>query len=53
MLVNLLRNEPKLLMYASLIVPNSTDNVLAKSLVMLWGGYPMPEMIGLKGISGL
>ena len=36
-----------------LIVPNSGDNVLAKSLAMLWWeADPMPEMIGLRGILG-
>ena len=53
MLVNLLKSEPELLMCASLIVSTSGDNVLTKSLVMLWQADPMPEMIGHMEISGL
>ena len=35
MLINLLSSEPESLMCASLIVPNSEDIVLAKSLAIL------------------
>ena len=35
------------------MVPNRGDNNLAWSLAILWGTYFMPEMIGLRGMSGL
>ena len=38
MLVNLLRSGPELSVCASLIIPNSGDNVLPKSLTILWAG---------------
>ena len=53
-LINLLWSESEILMYVSLIVPNRGDNILAKSAMSdLMGADSMPEMIGLKGMSGL
>ena len=41
-------------MCASLMVPNRGDNNFARSLAILWGwGDPMPEIIGVRGMSGL
>ena len=54
MSVNLLRRDPEFLMCVSLMVPNRGDNILARSLAILWWeADPMLEIIGHKGISGL
>ena len=53
MSVNLLRSDAKFLMYASLMVPDRGANNLARGLAVLWGADPMPEIIGLRGMSGL
>ena len=52
MSVNLLRSDPEFLMCASLMIPNRND-ILARSLAILWGADPMPEIIGLRRMSGL
>ena len=33
--------------------PNKGGNILAKSLAILWGADPVPEIMGLKRMSGL
>ena len=47
MSVNLLRSDLEFLMCASLMVPNRGDNILIRSLAILWEADPMLEMIGL------
>ena len=48
MLIHLSRSKLGLLMYGSLIVPNSGDNVLATFSDIIWvGGDPMLERIGI------
>ena len=53
MSVSWLSSDSEFFMCASLMVPNTGDNNLAKSLAILWGADPMPEIIGLREMSGL
>ena len=56
MSVSWLSSDPEFFMYVSLMVPNKGDNNLARSLAISWGGGgadPIPEMMGLRRMSGL
>ncbi len=53
MSVSLLSSDPEFFRCALLMVPNRGVNNLARSLAILWGADPIPEIMGLRGISGL
>ena len=54
MSVSWLSSDPEFFMCASRMVPNRGDNNLVRSLAILWGGEdPIPEMMGLREMSGL
>ena len=53
MSVSWLSSDLEIFMCASLMVPNRGDTNLARSLAILWGANPIPEMMGLRGMSGL
>ena len=48
MSVSWVSSDPEFFRCASLMVPHRGDNNLARSLVILWGADPIPEMMGLR-----